>query len=239
MSSGPYENGVFSQVTGGPLRPGGLDLTTRMLELCELPAGARVLDVGCGTGSTLDELQASTNYKVYGIDRSEVLLQTAMILHPDLPLACGWGQSLPFADGQMDAVMAECSLSAMSNLDGVLSEFRRVLHPGGKLAVTDLYARNPLGLSALRALPARCGLRDVLTRAELEQHLQAHDFEIQVWEDHSETIKVLAAQMIMAHGSMHEFWSKSEPEADPFELQLALSKAKLGYYLLVAGTHYR
>jgi hypothetical protein len=109
-----------------------------------------------------------------------------------------------------------------------------VLCPGGRLAVSDVYARNPDGLPSLRALPLSCGLRDAMTREELVTRLKAHGFEIVIWEDHSETLKYLAAQMILAHGSMSEFWCRSEPHADPFELQIAISKAKLGYYLLVA-----
>lgn len=230
----PYENGALSQATGGPLRPGGLDITARMLELCELPAGANILDVGCGTGSTVEGLRAAGSHHAFGIDRSELLLQTGITLHPNLPLACGWGKSLPVQSGVMDTVIAECSLSAMSNLEAVLSEFGRVLRPGGRLALSDIYTRNPAGQTALRALPLSCGLRDALTQAELTSKLQAHGFEILVWEDYSETLKYLAAQMSLAHGSMSEFWRKSEPAADPMDIQIAISKANLGYYLLVS-----
>lgn len=232
MAQPMYQNGSLSQVTGGPLRPGGLDLTERMLTLCDLPVNARILDVGCGTGSTVETLLGA-GFQAVGLDRSELLLQTALTLRPNLPLACGWGKSLPLASAGMDAVLAECSLSAMSDLEGVLAEFQRVLRPSGRLALSDIYARNPDGLPALRALPLSCGLRDALTENELLAKLQAHGFEILAWEDHSETLKYLAAQMILAHGSMSEFWSHSEPYADPFELQIAISKAKLGYYLLV------
>jgi len=230
-----YQNGSLSQATGGPLRPGGLDLTARMLAFCELPPAARVLDLGCGTGSTVEELRACAACHAFGIDRSELLLQTGLTLHPGLPLACAWGKSLPLASGSMDAILAECSLSAMSDLEAVLSEFGRVLRQGGRLALSDVYACNPAGLPALRALPLTCGLRDALTQAQLTARLLAHGFEILVWEDHSETLKYLAAQMILSHGSLSEFWGKSEPAADPLDLQLAISKAKLGYYILVAG----
>jgi hypothetical protein len=47
-------------------------------------------------------------------------------------------------------------------------------------------------------------------------------------------LKQLVGQMIFAHGSMREFWSQAEPGANPMELQLAVSKARLGYHLLVA-----
>jgi len=229
-----YENGAISQATGGPIRPGGLNLTRRMLDLAELPTGARVLDVGCGTGGTVGDLQETGNFHPFGIDRSELLLQTGLALRPNLPLACSWSKSLPVASGVMDLIIAECSLCAMTDLDAALFEFQRVLRPGGRLALNDIYARNPAGLYALRTLPPGCGLRAMLGRDELEDQLQSHGFEILVWEDHSETLKYLTGQLILAHGSMNEFWTRSEPETDPFDLQIAISKAKVGYYLLVA-----
>ena len=229
-----YENDSLSQVTGGPLRPGGFELTARLLALSELQPGARILDVGCGTGATVNTLRASGRYHAFGVDRSELSLQTGLTLFPSSPLVCGWGKSLPMRAGLMDVVLAECSLSAMSDLEDVLDEFQRMLCRGGRLAMSDVYARNPAGLPDLPGLPLSCGLRDAFTQAELTTRLKSHGFEILVWEDHSETLKYLAAQMILFHGSMGEFWSKSEPAADPLDIQIAIRKAKLGYFLLVA-----
>jgi len=229
-----YENGSLSKATGEILRPGGMDLTDRMLALCELSVGDVVLDVGCGTASTVQYMIEAYPIRAVGIDRSELLLQTGIHNHPHLLLACAWGRSLPVASGQMAAVLAECSLSAMSNANEVLAEFQRVLCPGGRLALSDLYARDPQGISSLRALPLSCGLRDALSQADLLERLRAHGFEILVWEDHSELLKYLAGQLILAHGSMGGFWSRSEPSADPVDIQIAISKANLSYYLLVA-----
>lgn len=228
-----YENGSLRRATGGPLHPGGMDLTTRIVALCELPRGAHLLDVGCGSGLTVENLLAA-GFCAVGVDRSELLLQTGLVENPARPLACAWGKSLPVASGSMDAILAECSLSAMSDPEVALCECWRVLRPGGRLALGDVYARNPQGLPALRALPLSCGLCAATTQAELVARLQAHGFEVLVWEDHSEALKHLAAQMILSHGSLGEFWSCAEPAADPWEIQIALGKAKIGYYLLVA-----
>jgi ubiquinone/menaquinone biosynthesis C-methylase UbiE len=227
-----YENGSLSRVTGGVLHPGGQPLTERLLVLCELPANARILDIGCGSGSTV-ELLMQKGFQAVGVDHSELLLSTKKNQGLDLPLVCSWGKSLPVASGYWDAVLSECSLSAMSNLEVVLSECWRVLRPGGRLAVSDIYARNPEGIPALHTLPLQCGLRDAHTQCELLERFQAHGFKTHAWEDRSDALKYLAAQMILSHGSLSEFWSCTEPAADPAEIQMAIGRAKLGYYVCV------
>ena len=224
-----YEAGLLSQATGGFLRPGSVELTARMLKLCNLEVNAHILDVGCGSGLTVSYLHQGGFTHTVGVDHdARPLLQTT------LPLACARGGYLPFASSQMDAILAECSLSVMSNLDAVLVELHRVLRPDGHLALSDIYARSPDGLPVLGALPLSCGLRGTKTREDLIERLVKCGFEILVWEDHSETLKYLAAQLTQVHGSMGEFWNRSEPAADPMDILIAISKAKLGYFLLVA-----
>lgn len=228
-----YESGVLRQAIGGSMHPGGVDLTERMLSLCDLPDNSHILDIGCGTGVTVEKL-LEAGFHAVGLDHSKLLLHTGLTQSPDLPLSCGSGNSLPIATGQIDAVLAECSLSAMSNARAVLSECWRVLCKGGKLALSDVYARNPEGLPAIRALPLSSGLHNAMSQDELVTRLKNQGLKVLVWEDHSDTLKHLAAQMIFSQGSMCEFWRCSEPAVDPMDIQIAISKAKLGYYLLVA-----
>jgi arsenite methyltransferase len=228
-----YETGILGKATGGILHPGGLDLTMHLLNLCNPLPHASILDVGCGNGSSAACMR-DAGFQVVGLDRSELLLHAGAELHPNLPLACSWSKSLPVVTGAMDVILAECSLSAMSDFEGVLAEFHRVLHPGGCLALSDVYVRNPEGIVALRGLPMNCGLRTTIPQDELTAHLQEHGFEIIFWEDHSDTLKYLAAQMIFSHGSLDAFWHNSEPGINPLDIQVAINRAKLGYYLLVA-----
>jgi len=228
-----YENGSLSQVTGGPLHPGGQDLTARLITLCDLPAGAIVLDVGSGTGLTIGML-LDDGFNAIGMDRSEMLLRNGKAARPDLPLTCGLGDGLPVANEQLDAVLSECSFCAILNPEHMLSEFWRVLRPAGRLAISDLYIRNPRWLPILRALPLSCGLHEAMTKTDLVSKLQKNNFRLLTWEDHSDTLKYLAAQIILSHGSMVDFWRQSEPTADPMEIQQAIQKVELGYYLLVA-----
>ena len=48
-----YEEPALAALTGGALRPGGVTLTRELLTCCRPAPGARVLDVGCGSGHSL------------------------------------------------------------------------------------------------------------------------------------------------------------------------------------------
>lgn len=226
-----YEQGWLAQATGGALRPGGLALTHRLLALSGLSPDDHILDVGCGNGVTLDDLRKAGFSHTVGIDRSEVLLREGAG-HPGV--ACSRGDCLPFGSAGMDAVLAECSLSAMPHLASTLAELRRVLRPAGWLLLSDVYVRDPQGSPALRTLPLSCGLSGALPREDLAAQLQTHGFEILTWEDHSGVLKSLTAQIIWQHGSLCQFWRQAVPGADPSEVLSAVNRAKLGYYVLVA-----
>jgi arsenite methyltransferase len=230
-----YEREELRSVTGDTIRPGGLDLTHRALSFCKLDASARILDVACGTGATVQQLRDGYGYRAVGIDASELLLSTGLMRRPDLALARALGESLPFARGQLQAVFLECSLSVIGASQKVLGELDRVLAPDGFLILSDLYLRNPQAAGSLRALPVACCLQGALSRSELFDCLQSHGFEIAFWEDHSASLKELTGRIIMQSGSMQAFWGQTVPgSVDPFDLQLAISRAKPGYYLLVA-----
>jgi arsenite methyltransferase len=229
-----YENGSLGRVTGGPLRPGGWTLTERMLSQCELCAVDTVLDVGCGDGSTVRYLLENHTIHAIGLDNSVRLLRQGHLQASHIPFTCALGTSIPIASRQIDLVLSECSLSAISNADSFLSETWRVLRYGGRLAISDVYIRDPAGTQSLRALPLTCGLRDAFELPELMQCLQKHGFEILAWEDHSEALKNLAGQVALSHGSISDFWSQSEPQVNPLDIVLAISRARVGYFVLIA-----
>ena len=178
-----YESGLIDGVTGGLLRPGGLALTDRAVACCALPPGSRVLDLGCGTGATVNHLRSSLGLRAVGLDRSAVLLQRARRETAEAPLLRADGAALPLVTGTMDAVLMECVLSVTPNPSAVLAECRRVLAPRGRLAMSDLYDRGA-GCDELFGMLGRGG------------------FAIQLWEDHSRALTELAARLVMANGAL-------------------------------------
>jgi arsenite methyltransferase len=234
MSNGApsvYENAVLREALGDILRPGGLALTDEALAASGLSPGARVLDVGCGAGATMAHLRGRRGLAATGIDASAVLLAAGRRREPTLPLVLAPGERLPIGDGLLDAVLAECSLSVMADTDAVLAEFRRVLKPGGWLILADLYLRNPVSPPQPRERPPISCLRGALSQAQITTKLAEHGFDRIVWQDRSDTLKVLAARLILAGMSPTQLWGGS-CGADTE----ALERLKPGYYWLIASS---
>ncbi len=238
-----YEQPPLRQVAGETIRPGGLELTERALALCDLPPNARVLDVGCGIGATVEHLSAKRQLSAIGVDLSPRLLQEGRERNRSLPLLRAPGERLPLADGSVDAAWAECTLSLMTDLDQALAECRRVLRAGGVLAITDLYARQPDGATELHRLPLSSCLSGALPRQEMMDRVQAQGFEVFLWEDHTEALKRFTAQLILTHGSLASFWCCMAPRAvqaaqDPAvfagQIEQAIATARPGYFLMIS-----
>jgi arsenite methyltransferase len=228
--SSVYEDPALREALGDILRPGGLALTDEALAAGKLPPAARVLDVGCGSGLTLAHLRSHHGLAAVGIDTSALLLASGHSREPVLPLALARGERLPIGDGVLDAVLAECSLSLLADVDAALAEFRRVLKSGGRLILADLYARAPDGPPRPREQqPVSC-LRGALSQAEITQKLAEHGFDLATWQDRTDALKVLAARLILAGVSPTQFWGGVCGDAAD-----AIARLKPGYYWLIAS----
>ena len=119
-----------------------------LLESGSLGVGAKVLDLGCGTGRHL-VLGAARGYTVIGIDDSREALRLAseLLLARGLSavlvessIFCG----LPFRDGTLDAAVAVQSIhhACLSQIAGTISELTRTLKPGGPLFLSVPTLRN-------------------------------------------------------------------------------------------------
>ncbi|KRE48739.1 class I SAM-dependent methyltransferase [Paenibacillus sp. Soil522] len=99
-----------------------------------------VLDVGTGPGLLALQL-AEQGHRVTGIDLSSEMLRIARSKAEAIGLSCtfieGDAQLLPFPDGSFDAVVSRNVLSGLSCIACALTEWGRVLRPGGKIVVMD------------------------------------------------------------------------------------------------------
>ena len=212
--SGLFGSGLVQAADGAPLRPGGRELTEELLDLAGLPPAARVVDVGCGQGASLEAL-AQRGCRAVGIDVAPAAIAQARRRTTSLALASGL--ALPFATGSFDGVLAECSLSTMPDRPAALAEWHRVLRPGGRLAISDVYLRGT-GDSAV----------PLMSRAAIDNALAAAGFERIQFVDRSDVLKRWVAQFIFAHGTLDALWRDAPAAA-------TLRTAALGYFLAIAG----
>lgn len=105
-----------------------------------LPAGARLLDIGCSSGLHLRHLTRKAK-SVVGIDVDGVALEVARrrIKSSRVSFLQYDGQRLPFADESFDAVSTLDVLEHVADREAVVSEVLRVLRPGGTWTVTVPY----------------------------------------------------------------------------------------------------
>jgi demethylmenaquinone methyltransferase / 2-methoxy-6-polyprenyl-1,4-benzoquinol methylase len=116
----------------------GLDVRWRRLAAeAAVRRGDRVLDAACGTGDlAIADLKAGAG-SVTGLDFSEQMLARARRKAP-LEWVRGDLLALPFADGTFDAATVGFGVRNGEDLELALRELRRVLRPGGRLAVLEI-----------------------------------------------------------------------------------------------------
>ena len=100
--------------------------------------GWRWLDVGCGTGAlSATILRRAQPASVTGLDSSEGFLSRAREHVQDLRAAFDHGdaQVLPYDDGQFDMALSGLVLNFVPDQARMLAEMRRVVGPGGTIAL--------------------------------------------------------------------------------------------------------
>jgi SAM-dependent methyltransferase len=99
-------------------------------------AGQRALDLGCGTGDFTAEL-ARAGVDAVGADIAHAAITRASRLHPGVDFqVVPLDGPLPFEDGAFELVWASEVIEHVADTAAWLSEIRRVLVPGGRLALT-------------------------------------------------------------------------------------------------------
>lgn len=123
-------------------------------------APRQMVDIGSGTGLAAQELvRRFRGARLLQLDVSEPMLQKARARLPrwqrwrgNLQFAVADAETLPLADASCDLVFSNLALQWCNDLDAALTEFRRVLRPGGLLLFTSF---GPDTLHELRQCWAR------------------------------------------------------------------------------------
>lgn len=184
-----YEQEWVRYLADDIFHPGGQDLTRKTIAAMHLPANARIADLGCGTGITAILLATENALRVSGVDISVANIERATERAEKAGVSIQFSQSdviqLPYADNELDAVLAECTFSLFKQQTAVLAEIRRVLKPGGKLAITDMATTGALPQDIAAVLAPWTCLADAVGQQAYTEMFVAAGFEIQVVEDES------------------------------------------------------
>jgi SAM-dependent methyltransferase len=112
----------------GPLAPGFCDFAG-------IEPGMRVLDVGCGPGALVAQLvQRVGADDVAAVDPAEQFVAAARERNPGVDVRVAEAESLPFADGEFDAALAQLVVHFMRDPVAGIGEMARVTREGGVVA---------------------------------------------------------------------------------------------------------
>jgi SAM-dependent methyltransferase len=117
-------------------------LITAFRRLTGLPAGARVADLGCGSGAFTDLLRQA-GYNAVGLDISPKLIALGRSKYPGLELIEGDVENLPFETGGFDGLLLSGVVHHFPDPRRFAAETFRVLRPGGRFMAFDPNRLNP------------------------------------------------------------------------------------------------
>jgi SAM-dependent methyltransferase len=130
------------------IHPGGRASTDRLLEWSAIEPGARVLDIGCGVGTTAIRIAREYDADVVAADISPLMRDraqhnvTAAGLTNKVRVEAADITALPYPHASFDAVLAE-AVTMFVDRSKAAAELARVCKPGGRVLATEFCWRRP------------------------------------------------------------------------------------------------
>ncbi|MFC9222323.1 class I SAM-dependent methyltransferase [Streptomyces hygroscopicus] len=121
------------------------DVTQRLVDICEAPAGGVVADVGCGSGLATELLLARSGHvgAIVGIDpsRHELAIARARLCDPKVSFVHGRAQDVESLTGPVDVAVLSNVMHQIPAAErgAVVEGCHRLLAPGGRCALNTLF----------------------------------------------------------------------------------------------------
>jgi len=152
--------------------------------LAELRPGEVVLDLGSGGGIDvlLSARRVGPTGKAYGLDMSDEMLALARANQQragteNAEFLKGELEDIPLPDASVDVIVSNCVINLSADKPGVLREAFRVLHPGGRFAVSDVVVRGEVPGEIRRAVELWIGcVAGALEESEYRRQLALAGF---------------------------------------------------------------
>lgn len=152
--------------------------TLKLLESLSLPVDSHILEIGCGTGRTACYL-AKRGYRVTAIDLNRQMLDKAVRRarreRVDVRFVQADVASLPFPEHHFDMVFVE-SVTIFTPWRSALTEYRRVLKPGGLMVDREMVLSGQMTELMCRRLKQFYGIRTLVTVTAWRKRLKQCGF---------------------------------------------------------------
>jgi arsenite methyltransferase len=243
-----YGDDLVTMFLGESYHPGGVALTRRLAEALLLEQSERVVDVASGIGTTALLLASEFDVEVLGVDLGAEQIAKARTraassqVDGRVRFEIGDAEQLPVDDATFDAAVCECAFCTFPDKTTAAAELARVVRPGGRIGITDVWLEPDRLDPDLAGLASRIAcLADARPIPEVRAILEAAGLVVQDVERHDHALLDTVERV---EARLRALRMLDAPVLRPFNLRRGIDLARraadvvrrgdAGYVLLVA-----